>query len=800
VTSDPVTSDPVTRDPARSERMLECHVVGRVLLLLAGAPDRAQLAFAAGLAEDPEHTVVILDLAPDYDAQEWKAALRVLAHVPGSLRLVPWRPRPGGLVAIGQWLAGVLGRTVLAQDGQPLVASRGALFVSPGVGTGWLRLEPGRPPAPESRRFPRPRWTASMPFERPAALSPATVLQPLPGGAWLYPDADGESSERYGRWLCANLAWSHDTINVVLGHPGAPPVPVADVARIWSALPEAARRDVRFVPFGGAGAIGQELADAIGHRVDLSTGIPVSGWRAGSPVHVVVLSESGAFSWAPLAAEISYFPGGTAPLPWGAVLPPGLAGLRERSPCVYELEPGVVLEVVRSGLWLRPAPVPVDMGVRCRPPDPECPVLWVDDAIEASADETVTRLLDALPPPSPRARWQARPVTAPVTDTDTDTDTITVTDTVADTVKDTAHPKEPSPERVMLPAIRLESGPPDPAPALGPVAVPDEPAEMVMTVLAEDVREETPRTVRENEKEAATEQPAAAAGSVLVRVQPVPAPQASAVPPPRGIAQERQWLRRTLSQQFGGTSSLVSRVLSQTPGLRGGGDGASQDVLTDLVAVRLYLAGHGQRIDDAVRTGEVGPHVPFARCVASGLGRLPSYRGATRLCATIEDAEWHWYESRRLVTEWAFCPALTDGAARLPGTVDFLIWSMTARRTRLLAPDVASQVVFLPGTSFKVLRVREGERREVLLRELSAGEIAADGRVETGQVPLDDLALAGLEKAMDAWAHADTGGELPREYAWRFGNPPGLNINAAEPGALAGARTGSSETRGSGAT
>jgi hypothetical protein len=796
VTRDPLTRDPVTRDPMRGERMLECHVVGRVLLVLAGAPDRAQVAFAAGLAEDPEHTVVILDLAPDYSGEEWEAALRVLAHVPGSLRLVPWRPRPGGLVAIGQWLAGVLGRTVLAQDGQPVVASGGALFVSPGVGTGWLRLEPGRPPASESRRFPRPRWTAAMPFERPAALSPATVLQPLPGGAWLYPDAVGESTERYGRWLCANLAWSHDTINVVLGYPGAPPVPVADVARIWSALPDAARQNVRFVPFGEAGAIGQELADAIGHRVELSTGIPVSGWRAGSPVRVAVLSESGAFCWEPLAAEISYFPGGTAPLPKAAVLPPGLGGLAEQSPSVYALEPGIVMEVVRSGLWLRPDPVPVDMGVRCRPPDPDCPVLWVDDAIDAAADETVRRLLGALPPPSPRARWQARPVTAPDTVTNTDT----VPDTVSDTVKDTAHPKDPVPERVMLPAIRLESGPPDTTPVPGPVVVPDEPAEPVTAVPAEDAGEEALLTVRENEKEAATEQPAAVAGSVLVRVQPVPAPQASAVPPPRGIAQERQWLRRTMSQQFGDTSSLVSRVLSQTPGLRGGGDGASHDVLTDLVAVRLYLAGHGQRIDDAVRTGEVGPHVPFARCVAAGLRRLPSYRGATRLCATIEDAEWQWYESRRLVTEWAFCPALTDGAARLPGDVDFLIWSMTARRTSLLAPDVASQVVFLPGTSFKVLRVREGERREVLLRELSASEIAADGRVETGQVPLDDLALAGLEKAMDAWAHADASGELPREFAWRFGNPPGLNVSAAEPGALAGARTGSTETRGSGAT
>jgi hypothetical protein len=270
------------------------------------------------------------------------------------------------------------------------------------------------------------------------------------------------------------------------------------------------------------------------------------------------------------------------------------------------------------------------------------------------------------------------------------------------------------------------------------------------------------------------------------RVQPVPAPQASAVPPERGIAKERLWLQRALSQEYGATASSVSRVLSQTPGLRGG-DGTAQDVLTDLVAVRLYLAEHGQRIDDAVRTAKVGPHVPFARCVASGLRRLPSYRGAARLRATLADAEWNWYGSRRLVTEWAFCPALTDGSITLPGAVDFLIWSMTARRTHLLAPDVGSQVLFLPGTSFKVLRVSDGQRPEVLLRELSAGEIAPDGKVETGQVPLDEVALTVLEKASDAWAHADPGRELTGGYARRFGNPPGLILGAAEPHSFAGA-------------
>jgi hypothetical protein len=268
------------------------------------------------------------------------------------------------------------------------------------------------------------------------------------------------------------------------------------------------------------------------------------------------------------------------------------------------------------------------------------------------------------------------------------------------------------------------------------------------------------------------------------------------VPPERGLGQERIWLQRSLSQQFGAVSSSVSRVLSQMPGLRADNAPAS-DVLTDLVAVRLYLGEHGQQIDDAVRTAKIGPHVPFARCVASGLRRLPSYRGAARLRATLDDDEWQWYGGRRLVTEWAFTPALTSHSFRLPGAVDFLIWSMTARRTDLLAPEVAGQVLFLPGTSFKVLRVRDGDRREVLLRELWSGEIAPDGRVDTSQVPLDDVALAGLEKASDAWAKEKAGGELPERYASRFGSPPGLILRPVEAGARAGGRSAAGSPGGS---
>ncbi|MER7161715.1 hypothetical protein ABT380_24805, partial [Streptomyces lydicus] len=283
------------------------------------------------------------------------------------------------------------------------------------------------------------------------------------------------------------------------------------------------------------------------------------------------------------------------------------------------------------------------------------------------------------------------------------------------------------------------------------------------------------------------------------RVQPTPAPEACAVPPPGGIDRERDWLRGALRQQYDAAASSLARLLSQSPGLRGDARKPSEDTLTDLVAVRLYLSAEGSKIDAAVRGATVGPHVPVSRCVYEGLRRLPSHRGAGVLRTTVSDAQWQWYRRRRLVTEWGFCPALTSAPCELPGTVDFLIWSLTARRTALLEPAVADRVVFLPGTSFKVLGVREEERREVLLRELSPSEIAPDGTVDLASGPLDEAAVAGLERAAETWRGANPPEALPEHWPNGFGSPPGLigTARVATQGTTQGNTQGNSQVKGS---
>jgi hypothetical protein len=329
-----------------------------------------------------------------------------------------------------------------------------------------------------------------------------------------------------------------------------------------------------------------------------------------------------------------------------------------------------------------------------------------------------------------------------------------------DDAPDTEMLRTPPPVRedVVAPALpaglRLES------PAPGPEAEHDvvrdvAPAAVAAQVVAERV--------------AAPANPMSTSDSRLAfAAQPVPAAAASAVPPTRGLAEERTWLHKALSDQYDVAASTVSRMLSEVPGLRVGME--ADEVLADLVAVRLYLTGDTEGVDRAVRAATPGPHVPMARCVSSGLRRLPSFRGATQLWAKAGPSELDWYRERALVSEWAFLTASTASRPPRAGEIEFRIWAMTARRTQLIDARVADRVLFVPGTNFKVLDVRDEPTPVVLLRELSTAEIGEDGDVNAGRSMFDDLALNGLDQAAQEWsAQPDT--TAPRLTATA---PPGL--------------------------
>jgi hypothetical protein len=227
-------------------------------------------------------------------------------------------------------------------------------------------------------------------------------------------------------------------------------------------------------------------------------------------------------------------------------------------------------------------------------------------------------------------------------------------------------------------------------------------------------------------------------------------------------------------------SNSVARILSEHPGFQGALSTSSVEVLTDAVAVQLYLSAKGTAIDAGLRSGVNGPHVPIARCVVAGLSRLPSHRGPATFVTSLSSSATTLYRTQKVLTEWGFLNTLTQPSSTLDGDTDVLVWSITARRTKLLEPaeaGVENRVLFVPGTSFKVLELREpadGARGLVLLRELTASEVDETGKVASDRISLDELALVSLRRELEVWAEAEGRRPMDKKAAQRFTALPGL--------------------------
>ncbi|WP_195911301.1 hypothetical protein [Streptomyces kaniharaensis] len=788
---------------------------GALLIHPKGGPDGRAVAFARGLARDERHILVVVDLPAGAAEREWTAVARLLAPARyGSLRLVFGR---GDRTEVGQAAARIaerLDREVIAPDGEVTPTVTGGLFVPAHHGDGWLRYRPGRAAERDGQRFPKPSWEFSTPV-RPWPAGPHAVAEPLPAGVWLRSTRE-EPADAERRHLVEAVPADPELLLVVLGSPGAPAVTLDEVANFWGAVLPSARPAVRFVLHGtldtpATADPGQALADALGHPVVRYAALPAAVGDAGGvlvaagpaptgpgrPAELVHLPGGGTRSAPPVPA-----PGGAAGSPGadpgrpsgGAIEAVGAAGCEARAavPRTADAHQTVVRAPAAPApvapgttrLPAIPAPAgaaPVRAGATVpgpngsQAPHPQVPLPGAagpetarqsaslpepgspeslrggGTATEPARHEAARRSPGAPAQAGPEPRGEDAAAGGPGGSDGVGPDAAVAEPAVTLPAPDPSNP-DPNPNRNPAPApaprFRLESGGPVPAPAAArPVPDPaPEPSRHPVPAPPEPTPPPTPAPAR-------------------VRIQPTPTVAACAVPSERGIDQERDWVRRTFSEQFNAMAGSVSRVMSESPGLRGEGRAGGSAALTELVAVRLYLSGDGRRADAAVRSAVPGPHVPMARCVAAGLGRLPSYRGPALLRTRLDASERALYREGELLTEWAFCHARTTLHPGPSDGTDVLVWSMTARRTALLDPSVPDRVLFLPGTGFKVLRV---DGRTVLLRELSPSEITADGRVQLRPAKLDALALAGLERILPALAGAGTDDDA------EGADPPGL--------------------------
>ncbi|MFR9731784.1 hypothetical protein ACL03H_21350 [Saccharopolyspora sp. MS10] len=220
---------------------------------------------------------------------------------------------------------------------------------------------------------------------------------------------------------------------------------------------------------------------------------------------------------------------------------------------------------------------------------------------------------------------------------------------------------------------------------------------------------------------------------------------------------------------FSDALATVNAAMASWPALR---QDDSVGAKADFVAVCLYLGrgeGGAEVVNEAIRGGvqpELDGHLP---CLVSGIRRLPTHRRPVLRQGVLKDSAEETSTPGTLFVEPGFLSASMNLDVTVPGAlVDVLIWPHRARRTSELALNrPMDEVVFLAGTRFKTLAVRdlneqedEDEERDedavappkmaVLFRELAPDERATS-------TELDDRDLAALSKLDRALARRQRG-------------------------------------------
>ncbi|MGW5497024.1 hypothetical protein [Streptomyces olivaceoviridis] len=764
----------VTRDGEdgrRSGARMTARPAGNAWLLHpADGLDQRSWMYAAGLAHDPEHTLVVVDVPPGASPDVLHDVLRALPAGDRGLRLVFGRTPPGGVAQAGPWLATRSGRVVVTALGRPRPTAEGALFIGAEQGPGWMRYDPAGGASWEGRRFPRPEWEHDLRAESWSA-GRDTVAEPVPAGLWLRPTRVTPSFPRHQSLLMTRLTSRPDAVTVVVGAPGADAVPLTDVARAWWTLPEHVRTFTRFVCFGPVGvpaglSFGAALAAKVGAAVRTYNGLPAApGPQSMAGGAVVRIGPDGAWGRPVMARESVRFP----PLAAGEPRDPlvtdhhwPLPGLPLVRPGVYRYGTDAVVEVVLGGLWVRGARERPATALRSAEPDERHELVLYDSA-DAGTREEFRRIAESLarkvsaergvpvrvrasdadpadvpvgspcpdgaaPEPGPAAGPATEPVTAVARPGVEDPVLLPPATSPA---TDTASPSTPGPAHVSGPRRAWS---PTPAGAPGPL-----PGAASWPLLAAD---------------GATPHPPAGGGPAAV----VDAP-----------------LRDALGQRYEEAAAFAVALLHRQPSLLGGRPLA--DAVAELAVLRLYVRDGGALFLPRAAQDGRSLHATLGRRLTAGLRRLPAFAGPVALRVSLGEDDLAWYAARERVVTRSCCATVLSGTPGQPGNTDILVLSADGRRTALLEAGDPDVVLFPPGTALAVLRVARaasGDRHLVLLRELDSPRAPRDPEA-------DRVALRRLERALADWRRDESAGPRRTGPHGCLFQPPGLDRGGRRP-------------------
>ncbi|WP_329790547.1 hypothetical protein V1227_01280 [Lentzea sp. DG1S-22] len=714
-------------EPVPQRTPFAANFVGATLVVSAQeGPSQGATGLARALPADRGRTVVVVDFPGGDQSTFWPHVVTALSGR-GPIRLAVSHAGTMRPTAPAQWLAEQLQTEVVAPDGV-LTTVPGAAFVVGTQGYGsWVRFQPNASPMPFGRRFPVPQWEAMDP-NSPWPTGEVGISEPIPSGLWLraqQPPFDPTAQD--SRPIVA-LPCRDNVLTVVVGGPGQSAIPVDEVCRLMTALPQAARSRVRLVPYGIDAGLGSLVADQLGEPIAMFTGLPVGNLRGGGPA-VIAVDPRGQQTWRPFVTEVLCVPNESVPVVSGYRTP--VPGLSEVSPGVFALGDGVVLEVVPSGLWVREQDEPYNAAeVRSQPVDPEWARLTVGTpgrttpgavAVHGAAlverlEPEVRKLLRLVfcdskvspppppaPPPAPAQIASSTSTAAHALSTRDSSDNGTGFFTAVT-------PVEPEPDRPAYASM-------DAGPAIATVTshALDDPDE---AAFPSDDPDYAP--VRFRVDGPLPLQPLALWESFAE----VSADRETVDPDHSSSDAERDTVRRALGERYGVHAATVCRLLAQRPDAEED-PAAFEAMVTDLTALLACVSQDEEMVVDTLRMGRLGRLRPYVACIISGLNRLPVHNGVVTVWGMSGQTGPRRYRHGEVVVEHGLLDAIANPTSRIEGATEYLLWSVTGRRVEVsdrVAVATEERVVFAPGTPFRVLAVAaaEGDHpQQVLLQEVA---------------------------------------------------------------------------------
>ncbi|MYS20671.1 hypothetical protein GA0115240_12214 [Streptomyces sp. DvalAA-14] len=259
-------------------------------------------------------------------------------------------------------------------------------------------------------------------------------------------------------------------------------------------------------------------------------------------------------------------------------------------------------------------------------------------------------------------------------------------------------------------------------------------------------------------------------------------------PSHRSTEAERDTVRAYLAGRWDHHSGAVNRALTRVPALRSAAH--PEEAAADLAALHAYATAAGTEgpwthdvLRAALDAGRTEP-VAFLGCLASGLRRLPSYRGAAVRSAggALGETAELLLPGEELGDVLPVSAVAVDRGYPSVAADHYLIWSMTGRRANSLLGDAdavaagaagagtppVDEVLFAPGTRLRVLAVddRAGST-VVLLRELpdSAPPATTPGLLDDA----DQAVLKRLRTLKDQPTAVGSGRNWPDRSAGALG-------------------------------